>query len=81
MKLDYREVNNMAAPPKEMYDEALRRVAYLGDAIIRERKRREKLINKLCASQDLLNSYQALINDAKEVVQKYEIYQEVKSGS
>lgn len=71
----------MAITTKEMYDEALRRAAYLGDAIIRERKNREKLLNELCTSQSCLNSYEALLSDVKEVVRKYEIYQELLKES
>ena len=71
----------MAITTKEMYDEALRRASYLGDAIIRERERREKLLNELCTSQSCLNSYETLLSDVKEVVQKYEIYQELLKES
>lgn len=71
----------MAAPTKEEYEGALRRASYLGDAIIRERERREKLLNELCTSQSCLNSYEALLSDVKEVVQKYEIYQELLKES
>ena len=67
----------MAAPTREEYEEALKNIAYLGDVIIRERKHRESLINELCTSQNLLNEYEKLFNDRKEVVQKYEIYQEL----
>ena len=67
----------MSCPTKEEYEEALRRAAYLGDSIIRERKIREDLINKLCTSQSCLNSYEALLNDVREVVHKYDIYQEI----
>ena len=67
----------MAAPTKKEYEESLRNATYLGDAIIRERKYREDLINKLCTSQSLLNSYEALLSDTKEIIQKYEIYQEI----
>lgn len=67
----------MAAPTKEEYEGALRRASYLGDAIIKERERREKLLNELCTSQSCLNNYEDLLNDVKEVVHKYEIYQEL----
>ena len=43
-------VINMACPTREEYEEALKNISYLGDAIIRERKRREKFINELCNS-------------------------------
>ena len=68
----------MSAPTKEEYEEALRNAAYLGDAIIRERKRRESLINELCTSQNLLNQYEKLLSNQKEIVQKYEIYEEIR---
>lgn len=67
----------MAVPTREEYEAALKNVAYLGDIIVRERKHRESLINELCTSQNLLNQYEKLFNDKKEVVQKYEIYQEI----
>lgn len=69
----------MAAPTKEEYEEALRNAAYLGDTIIRERKHRESLINELCTSQNLLNQYERLLSNQKEIVQKYEIYKEIRN--
>ena len=68
----------MATPTKEEYEEALRNAAYLGDTIIRERKHRESLINELCTSQNLLNQYEKLLSNQKEIVQKYEIYEEIR---
>ena len=78
MKLDYREVNNMACTTKEEYEKALETRNYLSDWIRREKKIREDLINKLCTSQSCLNNYEALLSNTKEIIQKYEIYQEIK---
>lgn len=64
----------MATPTKEEYEEALRNATYLRDAFIRERKHRESLINELCISQNLLNQYEKLLSNQREIVQKYEIY-------
>ena len=69
----------MASPTREEYEEALRNIAYLGDVIIRERKHRESLINELCTSQNLLNQYEKILSEQKEIVQKYEIYEEIKN--
>lgn len=67
----------MAAPTKKDYEEALERKSFLIDVIIREEKNRENLINKLCSSQENLKTYEKLFNDVKEIIQKYEIYQEI----
>ena len=67
----------MGSPTKEEYEEALKRKTYLTDAVRRERKFREDLINKLCTSQSCLNSYEALLNDVEMIIQKYEIWQDL----
>ena len=67
----------MAAPTREEYEKALENRNYLSDWIRREKKTREDLINKLCTSQSCLNNYEALLSNAKEIIQKYEIYQEI----
>lgn len=67
----------MGCPTREEYEEALKHKAYLIDSIRRENKIREDLINKLCVSQSCLNGYEGLLKDANEVIQKYEIYQEI----
>lgn len=67
----------MASPTKEEYEEALKRKDFLIDAVRRERKVREDLINKLCTSQSCLNSYEALLSDVEIIVQKYEIWQDL----
>lgn len=69
----------MACPTREEYEEALKHKTYLIDSIRRENKIREDLINKLCLSQSYLNGYEGLLKDENEVIQKYEIYQELSS--
>ena len=69
----------MASPTREEYEEALKRKKYLSDSIILERRRREKLINELCLSQSCLNSYEVALSDANNIIQKYEIYREIKN--
>ena len=70
-------VINMACPTKEEYEEAMQNVIYLKDWIARENKRRDDLINQLCGSQKLLEGYKESFDYQKEIVQKYEIYQEL----
>ena len=77
MKRKFIEVINMTCPTREEYEEAVKNGRYLSDAIRREYKHRESLINELCTSQNLLNQYEKILNDKKEVIQKYEIYQEL----
>lgn len=67
----------MACPTKKEYEKALRIIDYLRDAIIREKERRENFINELCTSQEILSNYESSLKDAKEIIQKYEIYQEL----
>lgn len=67
----------MACPTKEEYEEAMQNVVYLKDWIARENKCREDLINQLCGSQKLLEGYKESLDYQKEIVQKYEIYQEL----
>ena len=70
----------MACPTKEEYEKAMQNVIYLKDWIARENERRDGLINQLCSSQKLLEGYKESLDYQKEIVQKYEIYQELKSG-
>lgn len=67
----------MATPTKEEYEEAMRNVIYLKDWIVRENERRDNLINQLCISQESLKAYKKSLDYYKEIVQKYEIYQEI----
>lgn len=67
----------MAMPTREEYEETLKRRDNLLSLIINEKKAREDLINKLCTSQTCLNNYEALLSNANEVIQKYQIYQEL----
>ena len=69
----------MACPTREEYEKAMQNVTYLKDWIARENKRRDDLINQLCSSQKLLDGYKESLDYQKEIVQKYEIYQELKS--
>lgn len=68
----------MACPTREEYEEALKSKTYLIDVINREDKRRDDLINQLCSSQKLLDGYIECLSYQKEIIQKYEIYQELK---
>lgn len=67
----------MACPTKEEYKEALESKKILIDVISREYERRDKLINDLCGSQKLLDGYKESLDYQKEIIQKYEIYQEI----
>ena len=69
----------MAMPTREEYEKALENRKYLSDTIRREYKHRESLINELCTSQNLLNQYEKILSDQKEIIQKYEIYEEIKN--
>lgn len=70
----------MACPTKEEYEEALESKKYLDDAIRREYKRRDNLINQLCGSQKLLDGYREALDYQKDIIMKYELYQEIKNG-
>ena len=67
----------MACPTKEEYEEAMRNVVYLKDVIVRENKHRESLINELCTSHKLLEGYKKMLEEQKEIADKYQIYQEL----
>ena len=67
----------MGCPTREEYEKALESKKYLIDLIRREKKTRERLIEQLCTSQGCLNNYEVLFINADEIIQKYEIYQEI----
>lgn len=68
----------MGCPTEKEYEEAMQNVIYLKDLIARENDRRNELINQLCGSQQLLERYKKSLDYQKEIIQKYEIYQELK---
>lgn len=68
----------MGCPTEKEYKEAMQNVIYLKDLIARENDRRNELINQLCGSQQLLERYKKSLDYQKEIIQKYEIYQELK---
>ena len=70
----------MGSPKKEEYEKAMQNVIYLKDWIARENKRRDDLINQLCGSQKLLEGYKESLDYQKEIIQKYEIYQELSEN-
>lgn len=67
----------MACPTYEEYKEALETKKYLDDVIRIAYKRRDILINELCSSQKSLDVYKEALDYQKEIIQKYEIYQEI----
>lgn len=67
----------MTAPTKEQYEKVLHNIECLKNIIIRERERRERVINELCCSHKMLEEYEKLFKDNKDIVEKYEIYQEI----
>lgn len=69
----------MGCPTKKEYEEAMNNVVFLKNSIALENKRREKIIKELCVSQSTLENYKALLEKQKEVVDKYQIYQELSS--
>lgn len=70
---------NMACPTREEYEEALNNKKWLSDTITREYKRRDDLINQLCGSQKLLDGYREALDYQKDIIMKYELYQELSS--
>lgn len=69
----------MACPTKEEYEEALENKKWLSDTISREYKRRDDLINQLCGSQKLLDGYREALDYQKDIIMRYELYQELSS--
>ena len=67
----------MAAPTKEEYEKAMQNVVFLKNSIAIENKQREKIIKQLCMSQSTLENYKALLEEQKEIVDRYQIYQEI----
>lgn len=71
----------MGCPTKEEYEEAMNTVVFLKNSISMEKKRREELIDKLCTSQKILKDYEKILEEKKEIVDKYRIYQEILTES
>ena len=71
----------MGCPTKEEYEEAMNTVVFLKNAIAMENKRREKAINELCTSHKILEDYKKILQEKKEIADKYQIYQEILTES
>lgn len=69
----------MTCPTREEYEEALESKKYLDDVIRIAYKRRDILINELCSAQKSLDMYKESLDYQKEIINKYEIYQEISS--
>lgn len=70
----------MTCPTKKEYEEALDSKKYLSDSIRREYERRDKLIKELCGSQELLDGYKEALDYQKDIIMKYELYQELSEN-
>ena len=69
----------MSIPTREEYEQALENRILLTNTLNLEYKRRDDLINKLCESQKLLESYKGALKYQKEIIDKFEIYEEIKN--
>lgn len=67
-------------PTREEYEKALNNREFASTVLKKEYRCREALIEQLCDSQRCIQSYVKIVDDAEEVITRYEIYQEVQNG-
>lgn len=67
-------------PTKEEYEKALKSRELASNVLKKEHRHREELIEQLCVSQRCIQSYTTILDNAEEVILRYETYQEVQNG-
>ena len=69
----------MGKPTVEEYEKALQERNDLRSWLSMEHKRRDKFLDELLNSRENIKMYQESLEKTNEVIQKYEIYQEIEN--
>lgn len=81
LNMDSCEQDNVAdtgKPSKEEYEAAKLSMKTFSDCIVYVSKRREQLIDELAQTQEDLKMYRKAHQDNRDIVRRYEIYEELE---
>jgi hypothetical protein len=76
---DY-DVDAFGKPSKEVYDKAKKDKDYAANALFLCRKRRDNLIDELVREREHEKLYMDMYEKQKDIIRKYEIYEEIESN-
>lgn len=68
-------------PSKEAYEKAKKDREYTANALFLCRKRRDDLIDELSREREHEKLYMEMYEKHREIIRRYEIYEELESGS
>lgn len=71
---------SLTKPTREEYENALKDKKMLNEWLSMEYKTRDELLDKLLNSRETIKMYQEALNQSKDIIQRYEIYQEVEQN-
>lgn len=74
------EDDGISKPTKEQYEKSIEAKKSLSEWIRLSRKRQEQLIDDLCKERSLEKDYQGIYEAHKDLIRRYEIYQEIESN-
>lgn len=71
----------MSKPTREEYDKAVQDVGNLASWIGMERDRQNKLLDEICNCRNNIKLYEEAYLNAKNVILKYNMYEELEAES
>jgi hypothetical protein len=75
------EAIDLSKPSKEEYEKAKKDKEYAANALFLCRKRRDDLIDELCREREHEKLYMEMYEKHRDIIRKYEIYEEIKSNA
>ena len=70
----------LTKPTKEEYEKAKAEKEYFGGCLHLSRKRRDELIDELCKEREAEKHYREMYEQYKDIVRRYEIYEEIEAN-
>lgn len=75
------EDDSISKPTKEQYEKSIEAKKNLSEWIRLSRKRQGQLIDDLCKERSLEKDYQGMYEAHKDIIRKYEIYEEIEASN
>lgn len=75
------ETVDIGKPSKEAYEKAKRDKEYASNALFLCRKRRDNLIDELSREREHEKLYMELYEKYRDIIRKYEIYEEIDANA
>jgi hypothetical protein len=75
------DIDAFCRPSKEAYEKAKMDREYIGTCLNLSRKRKNELIDELCKEREAEKFYMEMYEKHREIIRKYEIYEELDNES